>query len=386
MRPSMTSLLVLLALTAGGAETDDMAKAKPAKLNPPANTWLAAKPAYVLPAGVKGAHWQTTDGYCGSTFRTKTGTLISRTGVQSKSAGLSPGFYSNATLEWDLSANVARVIDVANWGGGSSGGGKLLGAYKGHPTPTPRHTYDGICYVPRLDAMYFMLGANWRVAKKATPEAVAEHARDATCTWKYTFADGRWHRIEGSVRRFWPGGSQVSPYEAHMQYWPEGDKILFLNDRGSKYAEFDVKTEKWTKRELANKTPMSFYNARSTWDSKRRLWVFRLGPKLATFDPKARRFKALPNCPADEKDKSKGVVYIPTHDVYLVTGPTGNDTHVYDVAKGKWSTVQGGAIELANGYPQYDPKTDLVGLVYQLKAFAFRYVPTETPTTAPAKR
>ena len=160
-----------------------------------------------------------------------------------------------------------------------------------------------------------------------------------------------------------------------MQYWPEGDKILFLNDRGRYYAEFDVKSEKWTKRDLANKTPMSLYNARSTWDAKRAVWVFRLGAKLCTFDPKTRSFKALPDCPAGEKDRSKGVVYIPPHDVYLVTGPTGNDTHVYDVAKGQWSTVKGGDIKLVNGYPQYAPKTGLVGLVYQLKAFVFRYTP-----------
>ena len=75
--------------------------------------------AHFVESDVKGARWKPADGYCGSTFRTKTGTLISRTGVESKSAGLNPGFYSNATLEWDMSANVARVIDVANWGGGS---------------------------------------------------------------------------------------------------------------------------------------------------------------------------------------------------------------------------------------------------------------------------
>ncbi|KKM25075.1 hypothetical protein LCGC14_1598590 [marine sediment metagenome] len=71
------------------------------------NTWVAARPKYVLPKDVKDARWQTTDGYCGSTYRSKAGTIISRTGVRSKSAGFGPGFYSNATLEEDLAANVA---------------------------------------------------------------------------------------------------------------------------------------------------------------------------------------------------------------------------------------------------------------------------------------
>ena len=128
---------------------------------------------------------------------------------------------------------------------------------------------------------------------------------------------------------------------------------------------------------------MSLYNARSTWDSKRRLWVFRLGPRVATFDPKTKTFKALPApypMPEDKKDKRrtwKGITYISKHDVYLITGPTGNDTYIYDIAKGTWTNIKGGDVKLVNGYPQYDPKTDLVGLIYQVKAFKFRYVPKE---------
>ena len=84
--------------------------------------------------------------------------------------------------------------------------------------------------------------------------------------------------------------------------------------------------------------------------------------------------------PEDKKDKRrswKGLAYVAKHDVYLMTGPTGNDTKVYDVAAGKWHAVSGGDLALVNGYPQYDPRADLVGLVYQLKTFVFRYVPEE---------
>jgi hypothetical protein len=128
---------------------------------------------------------------------------------------------------------------------------------------------------------------------------------------------------------------------------------------------------------------MSLYNARSTWDSRRSLWVFRLGPKVCTFDPKAREFKAVPDAyelPTDEKDPKrtwKGITYIPKHDVYLVTGPTGNVTLVFNVEKGTWSNVKGGDAALPNGYPQYDARTDQVGLVYQLQTAVFRYVPEQ---------
>ena len=338
------------------------------------NTWVAAKPSYALPKNLPGARFMTTDGYCGSTYRSKTGTILSRTGVRSKAAGLTPGFYSNATLEWDLRTNRVRVVEIAHWGGGSYGGGRLLPAFKDHPTPSPRHTYDGLTYVEGQDAMYFMLGANWRVGSRATEQAKAAFALDNASTWRYTFADGKWHRIGHNIRKFW-NGHRASPYESHLQHWPEGGKLLFFDSNARCYAEFDLKTETWQKAATANKSPMSFYNARSTWDSKRQLWVFRLGARACTFDPKTRTFARLPDSSDNAKDRSKGIVYIPKHDVYLVTGATGNHTKVYDVAEGKWLDIAGGDIKLVNGYPQYDPRTDLVGLVYQLKAFTFRYVP-----------
>ncbi len=367
----------------GRAEKADDSPAGGDRIAP--NTWVNARPKYILPKDIADVRWVTTDGYCGSTYRSKTGTVLFRSGVASKSVGLSPGFYSNATLEWNLKTNVVRVVEIANWAGGSYGGGGLLPAYKEHPTPTPRHTYDGITYVPGQDAMYLMLGANWRIGSKATDEAKTELARDAKCTWRYRFADRRWERIEHSVRHLWPNVYRISPYESHLQHWPEGGKLLFLNDRGTRYAEFDLKTGTWRPVELAGKPPMSLYNARSTWDSRRQLWVFRLGSRACTFDPGSRTYRALPDSGDDAKDRSKGIVYIPRHDVYLICGPTGNDTKVFDIENRAWRTIPGGAIELVNGYPQYDPKTDQVALVYQLKAFKFRYVPSELRSPASSR-
>ena len=57
------------------------------------------------------------------------GHLIIRTGIDCKDLGLSPGFYTNATIEWDLRTDTARVVEVANWAGGSYGDGKPLPAY-----------------------------------------------------------------------------------------------------------------------------------------------------------------------------------------------------------------------------------------------------------------
>lgn len=359
----------------------------------PPNTWVPVELDSKQPLAKvsEDAQWQLGDGYSDSVLRTKTGEVLIRTGITSKKLGLSPGFYTNTTVAWNVATDELRVIEIANWGGGSYGGAKLLPAFAKHPTPTPRHTYDGICYVPQQDAMYVMLGANGRmVGRGAQEDAKRQHTLDNNeSTWKYQFASGRWHRIDHNVRKFWPNVYRLSPYEAHMTHWPDREKLLFFNDRGNHYAQFDLKSQTWEKLDLANECPMSLYNARSTWDSRRALWVFRLGPSLCTFDPQARKFVSLPDCwdlpeakTREEKKKeprwaSKGVCYVAKHDVYLVTGPHGNDTRVFSPSTGKWSEIAGGDTELVNGYCQYDEKTDLVLMNYQLTCFKFRYVPAK---------
>lgn len=357
----------------------------------PPNTWTRVEIdwAEVLAREVEDGRWVTTDGYSDNVLRTRTGEVLIRTGIESKTLGTSPGFYTNTTVAWKLATDEARVVEISNFGGGSYGHGRLLPAFAEHETPTPRHTYDGICYVPEEDAMYQMLGANWRVGGRiALRKGAAEDAKrqleiDNRSTWRYGFTSGRWKRIDHNVWKFF----KTSPYESHLAHWPEGGKLLFLDDGGSHYAEFDLKTQRWQKQQLAGQCPMRLYNARSTWDSRRGLWVFRLGPRLCTFDPKTRTFAKLPDCwqlqPATSPEKkkqeprwaSKGICYISRHDAYLVTGPTGNDTRVYDVATGRWTDLQGGDIELVNGYCQYEPQSDLVVMSYQLQCYRLRYMP-----------
>ncbi len=356
----------------------------------PENTWVSVNVDFGRTLkeflNDKKGGWSQSDGFSDSLYRSKTGTVIIRTGVDSKDLGYSPGFYTNASVEWDLAADTAKVLNVANWGGGSYGHGRLLPAFKEHPTPTPRHTYDGMAYVPEKDVMYMMLGANWRIGGTgADEEAKARLAVDNGLTWRYDFKTGRWSSVDHNVWKLF----KCSPYESHLEYWPEGKKLIFLNDGGNQYAEFDLEKEQWEKVALAGKCPMSLYNARSDWDSKRGLWVFRLGERLCTFDPKTRSFEALPDCykldpPRDEKGRSKdpraamkGVCYISRHDRYLVCGPTGNDTAAYDPGKKAWTPIRGGDLELVNGYMKYNPDLDVVAMNYQLKCFKFRYAPAK---------
>lgn len=349
----------------------------------PANTWVEVKLDAKLPEHVakeKSARWDQTDGYSDTIFRAKTGTVIIRTGIHCDALGYSPGYYTNTSVEWDLKTGQASAIDIVNWTGGSYGGGKLLPAFKDHPTPSPRHTYDGICYVENEDAMYMVLGANWKtvLGNNVSEEAKAAMKADNQSTWKYSFADKRWTRIEGGVNT---AGYTGSPYENHLQHWPAGGKLMFFNDGGNFYAEFDLSARKWAKVPLKNKCPMSLYNARSTWDSKRNLWVFRLGMKACTFDPQAKEFKALPDAytvadpKQDPRARLKGIAYISKHDLYFINGETAEDTWIFDPNKSEWKQAQASGPKLLNGYLQYDPQTDTVALSYQLKAFTLKFVP-----------
>jgi hypothetical protein len=360
----------------------------------PANTWVKTEidfKATLAATNIPGASWTFTDGYSDNTYRSKTGGVLIRTGVHSKSAKLGPGFYTNATVEWDLTNNTAKIWEVARWSGGSYGGANPWPSHQEYPTPNPRHTYDGICYVPEEDAMYMLFGAYFRSAGQgASEEGKALIQSEANNTWRFSFQERRWERIASSPKSI--GLPIRSIYETHLAHWPEGKKLLFLDSGGNNGAEFDLATREWKAAPAANKPSMSLYHARSTWDSKRALWVFRKGPYLCTYDPRERKFEKLPDCwemeipeadrgrpqadkPSDKRLNWKGVCYISKHDAYLITGPTGDDTRVYHVEEGRWRPLKGGDIELPNGYCQYNPELDLVAMNIHFNAFTFRYVP-----------
>jgi hypothetical protein len=393
----LTISFILLFQMATFSQEEKKEEANATEIAP--NTWVDAKLTYLIPPEYKTKSWSTTDGYCDSLYRSKTGSILIRTGIQSKELGLNPGYYSNTQLEWNLKTNNVEVIDVFKWGGGSGGGGKLLPGFKESPTPSPRHTYDGMAYVAEEDAMYFMCGANWKIClNPATTdeESTAQLKLDDNSTWKFTFADRKWTRIDGSIRQFWDG-NRASPYESHLEYWPEGKKLLYFDSNARCYAEFDLKTQKWEKIELGKevKPEVSLYGARTSWDSKRGLWIFRNGKNISTFNPKDKTFSALPPCwdlppyPSKEKLEEmkkekievdprygwKSIAYNSKLDAYVITGPTGNDTRAYHVEEKVWHEIKGGDIKLPNGYLEYDEKTDLFGLVIQHQAFKFRYVP-----------
>jgi len=358
------------------------------------NTWQKIKIDFDTELNSKypKGRWDTTDGYSDNVHRAKTSSVIIRTGVNSEEHGLKPGYYTNTSVEWDLATDTVKIIDVTPWGGGSYGGGQLLEGYKENIAPSPRHTYGAICYDSKKDHMWMILGANWKIKSgNASEEAISELSKDYDRTWCYSFNDKKWMVTEDSVKKVY---NNVGPYENHMIFWPSQNKLLFLSSEAKSYSHFDLEQKKWSKAELKNKSPMSLYNARSAWDSKRNLWIFRLGVSVCTFNPETGLFAELPKCydlkiptkeeleemkakniERDPRFASKGICYNSKHDVYIVSGPTGNDTVYFDPEKNIWTPILAGDLKMENGYMQYDEKLDIVILSYQLNCYKLKFKP-----------
>jgi len=342
------------------------------------NTWINPNLRFVLPSGVPGAQWQTGDGYCTALGRVGHGTVLWRTGVGQNSSvahpKLDPGFYSNALLQWTPSADTARVIDIFNWDGGSYSEFSPLPAFYTDTTPVPRHTYDGLAYVEEQDALYLMLGAYGRGAP-AGGEALRLYSLDDTAsTWKFTFSDGNWRRIRGNIRRFWSSVYTVSNYESHLRHWPAGRKLLFVNDGGNYHAEFDLQTETWTNiSSSALRAPFSLYNARSAWDSKRALWIFRNGKDVCTYDPSARTYARLPDIRSDTA-LGRGIAYDSRHDAYIAPIQATTATAVFSPGSAAWTEISG-SVTLPDAWAAYDSLSDWVCYVNQQNVLKFRYNP-----------
>jgi hypothetical protein len=223
------------------------------------------------------------------------------------------------------------------------------------------------------------LGAFSHVFEGATEEAKKQLELDALSTWQFSFETDRWRRIDDSVRRMWPDTSRPSSYYSFLQYWPGSGKLFFLGSGSRCYAVFDLATERWEERKLANKCPLGLSRAHSAWDSRRELLIVRQGGELCAFDPRGAEFRKLPDLYAGETASPgfHGIAYDSKNDVYVATGATGEDTLVCDPESGRVENVRAGKLRLPNGYLEYDPGSDLVVMVFHRSVHLFRYLPGE---------
>jgi len=117
---SVATVTALVLAGLGASASEEMTRAP----EMPVNVWVKAEidqKAALATADVKDAGWAFTDGYSDSVYRSSTGTVLIRTGIRSKVAKYSPGFYTNTTVEWNPRVDKASVLEIAQWSGGSYG-------------------------------------------------------------------------------------------------------------------------------------------------------------------------------------------------------------------------------------------------------------------------
>lgn len=373
----------------GGAPPVDAGSTPPPRCvddGAPVNTWTESAATIVLPS--PDLQQANASGYNNAFARRRAGEIVFMDGVRDTlelPCRRSPGFYANAVYRWSPTEDRVTASGVTLFGGGSYGGGCLMPGFEAAPTPAPRHTYDGFAYVEPEDAAYLMLGASGRVLTSATPEAESAYHEDAASTWRYLFAEDRWEALPTTVRTFWPSVYTVSDYESHLVYWPEGDRLLFVDDNGAHYAEMQRSTHEWADvTSEATRAPFTLYNARSAWDHARQRWLFRNGTALAAYDPTTRTWTRLADVPFGG---SPAIAYVESWDVFLSVGSTAHETAVYEPDEDRWSVIDGGDIDFgARSNPQffflaYDIPTDRVGMLMgnattlPLRQYTFRYLP-----------
>lgn len=291
-----------------------------------ANTWNETHPSFVLPEGrhgsIIGTSWNTW------TYRAKDNSLL----YYDRYVGeeFPNTIYGNTLTAWSLDSNRVTALVM-------------------HDTvPSERHTYEAFVYVDSLDAVYMMLGATHGCGSDGK-------------MWEYSFATGSWRVVSTTV-------PDAYGCEVHMQYWKKGHQILFLSG-DNKVFSFDFSSHQWSPWSITFPPEVDVYNAKSTWDTKRDLWVFyggNTGNNLAAFDPSTKRFTLLTAPGLRPKAYSHtGITYLPGYDAFMIAGGiTGTETWVYENATHMWHVVSGANVP-DDGFTSlfYSSKNDQVYLM-----------------------
>jgi hypothetical protein len=318
----------------------------------PTNTWIEVSPPTSYPAGRAGRP-EGRSNYGGIAYRPASGSILFYDGYVGEEAASS--IYANTMASWDIAQNRVNALKITE------------------SAPHKRHTYEDFVYVDTKDAVYMMKGA-W--------DHGCHDAADGL--WQYTFSDNTWRSIPTNIAI----AASDSHCEGHMAYWKAGGKLIYVDSTGRDLYEFNLSTQVWTKVTGTYNTTLSLYNAQSTWDSNRNLWVF-WNRGLFAYDPVTRVFSTLPVSGSSPGAAGEsGITYIPSLDAYMLAAGSGaSGTWVYRNSTRSWQQISGAALpvngELTHTYIQYDPGTDMIYAFQGVgrRFFKMRYVPPGGPPT-----
>jgi hypothetical protein len=274
--------------------------------------------------------------------------------------------YDNSLAVVDL-RNRTLVLDaVSSWVGGTANQYEIPG--QEGLTPPNRHTYSGMCYVPKTREVYWVGGANSRSAV------------DLSMAWAYSIDTKSWRKM-GQV----PSSGNPPLYEGHLQYVPFLDRLVFVCanqvfEQALGSGTWDLVIEKYN--------APSFWAGSSAYDPVRKRIVFFCDGedsthprKLVSYDPEQRTFE---NLTIDSPAPFGRMTYHSRYDVYFTIGSVITETWVYDPKDGEWSRVATtgapeahGGHSAAGGYICYDQENDLIAVRAGVSSnwYLIRYVP-----------
>ncbi len=223
-------------------------------------------------------------------------------------------YWGNEVYAVDLqSLAIQRIIDPSPFTSQSSSQSALPDG-----TPTSRHTYDGLTYVPGLDQFVSVGGA-------LTPSGAADRA-----TWIYEFGPGRWAQTVA-----------VSPIRgATYGMLVEFDSVsglVFVRDNYALYT-YNPNTRTYSAR-IGPEVGIE-YRLTGAIDTKRRKFVL-LGNGVQTIDLATGVVTTLSTSnapPFAATTQSPGVAYDPVAD-RIVAWHGGSNVYALNMDTGVWSQV-----------------------------------------------
>ena len=213
-------------------------------------------------------------------------------------------------------------------------------------SPTSRHTYDGLTYIPHADRMFSVGGSK-------APCGYGESA-----SWTYDFTASKWQMMMAN-------SAPTTPYGTMAEYDP-ATRLVFVKDMYSFYS-YSLETNKYTKLNTVDQNVD--YHLSATIDTKRRKFVM-IGDGVQVIDLSTYKMTtiATSNAPGFVTSKaSPGVGYDAIAD-RIVAWHGGGDVYALDLDSGVWTQVATNSGPSAS--PQGNGTFGRWGYVPQYRVFA----------------
>lgn len=279
--------------------------------------------------------------------------------------------YSNSIWGLDPVANTLSQLKQDHWYNGPGSSYDTLPYPENSTDPTPPDRHPAFTYVSDRSALFAFAGLNFHIQGIAP-----KHPDD---TWMFDLNTSKWREILPPTH---PVSGQDAVWPA-ITYDPSTRNVVIVNAPASPYGTrytwfFNIDTEQY---EMLTGSPRPSLEPGGgdalAYDSTRKLvWLFGAGngvyssggDELWRLNTATRTWtKVIPNGATPPRRIYHGFVYIPQHDIFLLSGGTAGDggarltdTWIYSPTANTWTRLSssgptGGELNMS-----YDPANNVV--------------------------